>query len=31
MEIVMEYQLSNSCDNRIIKLIDKSRRAPDEN
>src|SRR5436853_7856242 len=31
MEIVMEYQLSNSCDDRIIKLIDKSRRAPDEN
>src|SRR5436853_4378823 len=31
MEIVMEYQLSNSCGDRIIKLIDKSRRAPDEN
>ena len=27
----MEYQLSNFCGNRIIKLIDKSRRAPDEN
>src|ERR1043165_5229648 len=26
MEIVMEYQLSNSCGNRIIKLIDKSRK-----
>ena len=25
MEIVMEYQLSNSCGDRIIKLIDKSR------
>ena len=24
MEIVMEYQLSNSCGDRIIKLIDKS-------
>src|SRR2546429_6742291 len=23
IEIVMEYQLSNSCDDRIIKLIDK--------
>src|SRR3982074_903246 len=31
MEIVMEYQLSNFCGDRIIKLIDKSRRAPDEN
>ena len=31
MEIVMEYQLSNSCGDRIIKLIDKSRRASDEN
>ena len=31
MEIVMEYQLSNSCGDRIIKLIDKSRRAPNEN
>ena len=31
MEIVMEYQLSNSCGDRIIKLIDKSRRVPDEN
>ena len=31
MEIVMKYQLSNSCGDRIIKLIDKSRRAPDEN
>ena len=31
MEIVMEYQLSNSCGDRIIKLIDKSRRAPDKN
>ena len=31
MEIVMEYQLSNSCGDRIIKLIDKSRCAPDEN
>ena len=31
MEIVMEYQLSNSCGDRIIKLIDKSRRSPDEN
>src|ERR1051326_3621046 len=30
MEIVMEYQLSNSCGDRIIKLIDKSRRAPDD-
>ena len=27
----MEYQLSNSCGDRIIKLIDKSRRVPDEN
>ncbi|GBC00230.1 hypothetical protein RclHR1_37970001, partial [Rhizophagus clarus] len=25
MEIVMEYQLSNSCGDRIIKLINKSR------
>ena len=31
MEIVMEYQLSNSCGDRIIKLIDKSRRSPNEN
>src|SRR5256885_10479145 len=31
MEIVMEYQLSNSCGDRIIKLINKSRRAPDQN
>jgi hypothetical protein len=32
MEIVMEYQLSNSCGDRIIKLINKSsRRDPDEN
>jgi hypothetical protein len=31
MEIVMEYQLSNSCGDRIIKLIDKSRHVPDEN
>jgi len=31
MEIVMEYQLSNSCGDRIIKLIDKSRRVSDEN
>ena len=31
MEIVMEYQLSNSCGDRIIKLIDKSRCVPDEN
>src|SRR6185437_5524763 len=31
MEIIMEYQLSNLCGDRIIKLIDKSRRAPDEN
>src|SRR3989440_6157450 len=31
MEIVMEYQLSNSCGDRIIKLIDKSRRALNEN
>ena len=31
IEIVMEYQLSNSCGNRIIKLIDKSRCIPDEN
>src|SRR5256886_6376927 len=31
MEIVMEYQLSNSYGDRIIKLIDKSRRAPNEN
>src|ERR1700731_1098796 len=31
MEIVMEYQLSNSCGDRIIKLINKSsRRDPDE-
>ena len=31
MEIVMEYQLSNSCGDRIIKLIDKSRHDPDKN
>ena len=31
MEIVMEYQLSNSCGDRIIKLINKSRCPPDEN
>src|SRR5438445_10864599 len=31
MEIVIEYQLSNSCGDRIIKLIDKGRCAPDEN
>lgn len=32
MEIVMEYQLSNSCGDRIIKLINKSRRHDsDEN
>lgn len=30
MEIVMEYQLSNSCGDRIIKLIDKSKRDPDK-
>jgi hypothetical protein len=27
MEIVMEYQLSNSCGDRIIKLINKSKRT----
>src|SRR3954449_6603124 len=26
MEVVMEYQLSNSCGDRIIKLINKSRK-----
>src|SRR5256884_7427614 len=31
MEIIMEYQLSNSCGDQIIKLIDKSRRVSDEN
>jgi hypothetical protein len=31
MEIVTEYQLSNSCGDRIIKLINKSRHNPDEN
>src|SRR5207245_5578816 len=31
MEIVMEYQLSNSCGDRIIKLIDKSSSDTDEN
>ena len=25
MKIIIEYQLSNSCDDRIIKLINKSR------
>ena len=27
MEIVMEYQLSNSCNDRIIKLINNSRNS----
>src|ERR1044071_7766895 len=31
MEIVMEYQLSNSCGDRILKLINKSKHNPDEN
>ena len=31
MEIVMEYQLSNSCGDRIIKLINKSRNEAEEN
>jgi hypothetical protein len=31
MEIVMEYQLSNSCGDRIIKLINNSRNSTDEN
>ena len=31
MEIVMEYQLSNSCGDRIIKLINKSRNESEEN
>lgn len=31
MEIVMEHQLSNSCGDRIIKLINKSRNFTDEN
>ena len=31
MEIVMEYQLSNSCGDRIIKLINKSRQEAEKN
>ena len=31
MEIIMEYQLSNSCGDRIIKLINKSRNESEEN
>src|SRR4051794_17537828 len=31
MEIVMEYQLSNSCGDRLIKLINNSRNSTDEN
>ena len=31
MEIVMEYQLSNSCGDRIIKLINNSRNSTDKN
>src|SRR6266536_12946 len=31
MEIVMEYQLSNSCGDKIIKLINKSRNESEEN
>jgi hypothetical protein len=31
MEIVMEYQLSNSCGNKLIKLINNSRNSTDEN
>ena len=31
MEIVMEYKLSNSCDDRIIKLINNSRNFTDKN
>lgn len=31
MEIVMEYQLSNSCGDRIIKLINKSKQEPEKN
>jgi hypothetical protein len=31
MEVVMEYQLSNSCGDRIIKLINNSRNFTDEN
>ena len=31
MEIVTEYQLSNSCGDRIIKLINKSRQEPEKN
>ena len=31
IEIVMEYQLFNFCGDRIIKLINKSRRVSDEN
>jgi hypothetical protein len=31
MEIVMEYHLSNSCGDRIIKLINNSRNSTDEN
>jgi len=31
MEIVIEYQLSNSCGNRILKLINKSKHNLDEN
>src|ERR1044071_8581580 len=31
MDIIMEYQLSNSCGDRILKLINKSKHNPDEN
>jgi hypothetical protein len=31
MEVVMEYQLSNSCGDRIIKLINNSQNFTDEN
>ncbi|GES72509.1 hypothetical protein GLOIN_2v1487254 [Rhizophagus clarus] len=31
MEIVMEYQLSNSCEDRLIKLINNSRNSTDKN
>jgi hypothetical protein len=31
MEIVMEYQLSNSCKDRIIKLINNCWNSTDEN